>query len=384
MARSRSPISMEPLKSSSFFLQLQQKGRILRPFLCGLALVMPTSLLAEQVQGLSFEFDSLSYSEATSIHSIGGRWQDNVGSGDTAFTLDRLYLGYNYGPFSIQYVLRYDYYYDYANDTAQLIYLTKNQLPLRPGERYELYIGSDKTSSKGFRYGYSDWLRDDFKISAFLSLLELTELEQGELQGSAAVVNSNDYDFSFYSDVAYEDDPLYDRDSEQVSGYGYSFDLMAYYQVNQDWDINLEVFDLLSRMKVEDAPFTTATATSNVKNFDENGYVVFDPVVTGFEGNKSYSFEFNTQTHLAIGYRLFDDDRIVVQHHEFDSVNFQELSYVQRFGDKALSWSLIPELNVLGVSLQTPFFQFTLKTDDLDYEEMKYLHLSFQLYLTLG
>jgi hypothetical protein len=52
--------------------------------------LVPTSLSAKEIQRLGFEIDSLSYSEATSIHSIGGHWEDDVGAGDEALTLERL------------------------------------------------------------------------------------------------------------------------------------------------------------------------------------------------------------------------------------------------------------------------------------------------------
>ncbi len=375
---------MVALRFSNYFYQLHRKGRIIRPFLCGLLLVTAGPASADKNQRLGFEIHSFSYSEATSIHSIGGHWEDDVSSGDKALTVDRLYLGLLHGPFSIQYVQRYDAYYDYANDTARLLYQTENKLPLKQGDQYDLYISEDESASKGFRFGYSDWLRDDFKLSVYFSLLELTDLEQGELKGSASVVDSNDYDFSFYSDVVYEEDPLYERGKENVYGRGYSFDLAMHYLVNQNWDLGLQVLDLFSKMKVDDAPFTTAEASSGTKRFDEDGYVVFDPVVTGFEGYKSYSFEYNTQTHVVVGYRLKNSDSITLQHHDYYNLDFQEINYIQRFDEMELAWNLIPELNAIGFSIRTPSLKFILNTGNLDYDEMKYLQLSFQYYLTLG
>ena len=336
--------------------------------------------MAKETQRLGFEIDSFSYSEATSIHSYGGHWEDDVDAGDKALTVNRLYLGYFHGPFSIQYVMRYDAYYDYANDTARLKYLTDNKLPLQQGDQYDLYIGSDRSASKGFRFGYTSWLADNFEISAFLSLLELTDIEQGDLNGSATVVDDNDYDFNFHSDVVYEDDPLYERESEQVSGRGYSFDLAIHYIVDQNWDLKLEVYDLLSEMKVDDAPFTTGDATSDIKSFDEDGFVTFDPVVTGFEGNKSFTFEFNTQTHFAVGYRLANDDSFVFQHHHYLNIDFQELNYIQRFDEKEFALNLIPELKAFGASFRMPSFSINLMADDLDYEETKFLSFSLQYY----
>ena len=183
--------------------------------------------------------------------------------------------------------------------------------------------------------------------------------------------------------MVYEKDPLFERDTGQINGRGYSFDLALEYRIDQNWDLALEVLDIYSKMKVDDAPFTTATANSDTKNFDEDGYVVFDPVVTGFEGNKSFSFEFNTQTHLTVAYRLANDDRVLLKHHHYENLEFEEVNYVQQFDGWQLGWNLVPELEAVGFTVQSRYLVFRLNADRLDYEEMKYLDLLIHLNLPL-
>lgn len=380
MAEPRFPISTTLLKSSKPFTKLRQKGRVFRPFLYGLMTLVPVLGYCHESPRLSFEFDSVNYSEATSLHSVAGHWGDPVTSGNDTMSLSRLYLGYQQGSFSFQTVIRKDIYYRYANDTVRFVYLTANQLPLQENERYQLTIESDKSTSKGFRFGYNTWLRDDVEISAFISLLTATDLQHGSLNGSAMVVDSNDYDFSFYSDLVYRKDPLYDRETEKLSGKGYSFDLSLLFRVNEYWDITIDLFDLAGELKFNNATFTTADATSDIKNFDENGFVIFDPVISGIEGNKSFTYKFNRQYHLAIDYKLLDKHSIVFKHHHYKNLNFQQLHYVQRFGSSQLDWNVIPELKAFGVTFKTPYFSIGLVTDDLDYKKMKFLSIHSQFH----
>ncbi len=371
---------MVPSKSSKPFSQLKQKGRGLRPFFYLSMILVPALGYCQENSELSFEFNSVNYSEATSLHSISGHWGDSVTAGDEAISLSRLYLTYQHGAFSLQYVMRYDTYYRYANDTAHFLNLTENQLPLQVNDQFELYIGADKSASKGFRFGYNTWLKEDVEITAFFSLLKPTNLQYGSLNGSAIVIDSNDYDFSFNSDLVYQDDPLYGRETENLSGQGYSFDLAFHYIVNERWNINLELFDLAGKLEIDDAAFTTADATSDIKNFDENGFVIFDPAISGIEGNKSFTFKFNMQSHLTLDYKLSNENSIVFQHHHYTNINFQELNYVQRSYTNQLAWNLIPELKAFGITFKTPNYSISLTMDNLDYKKMKFFSISSQLY----
>jgi len=371
---------MAPLKSSKPFSQSKQKGRILRPFLWILITLIPILGYGKESSQLSFEFDSVNYSEATSLHSIAGEWSDSITPGDEALSVSRLYLGYQQGPFSFQYVERIDIYYNYANETVRFISLVENQQPLQVNDQYQLYIETDKLASRGFRFGYNTWLRDDIEIKAFFSLLTPTDIEKGSLNGSAMVVGTSDFDFDFHSDLVYKDDPLYGRATQELSGQGYSIDLAFHYIVSEKWDINLEFFDLVGEIKFDDVAFTTADATSNIKTFDENGYVIYNPVITGLEGNKSFTYKFNTQSHLAVAYNLANNNSIVLQHHQYKNTSFQELNYVQRFDPNQLAWNFIPKINAFGFTFKTPNFSFGLTTDNLDYKKTKFLSLSTQLY----
>ena len=373
---SRFPTSTVRLKFSSQRGLNKSKGRILRPFLYGLLLILSAPGSADDKRRLTVSLESVNYSEATSIRSLSGEWDDEITSGDNALSYSRVYIGYEQDAFSIQYLQRFEAVFEFDNDTARFIYQIENQLDLKPGEKYKLDIRPKRAASKGIRLGYKNQFRKDINASVFVSLLQPFYILDGDLDGSAEAIASNDYDFEFKSDLVYKEDPLFERGSENISGTGYAVDLFFRYAINDRWQAALDLVDIAGELRIDDAPFTTATASSDIKSFDENGYVVYDPVVRGIEGNKDYTYQFDLQTHLSLGYLLSDRYSITLQHHEYKNFAFQELLIDQSTERGLIRWHLLPELRAAGISYLTTNLMLGISLDDFDYKETKYLALT--------
>lgn len=371
----RLPTSTERLKSSRRNFAGRLKGRIFRPFFRVLLGFLPVTGHCGENEKLTIEFESVSYSEATSLYSIAGNWSDRVSSGNDALSFTRLSVGIENGPISLQYIQRSDSIFKFANDTARFIYQIENRQSLTPGEIYELEIHPKRQASHGIRMGYTSQVHENVGVSVFLSLLSPSNILDGEVKGSAVAVAANDYDFDFSSDLVYRDDPLYDRDGTRLTGDGYAVDLFIRYAINERWHMNLDFIDLAGELSINDAPFTVASATSDVKTFDEDGYVVFNPVITGLEGNRDITYEFDTQVHLSLSYLLSNKHSLVVQHHQYKNVGYQEIQFVQSANQRKFSWHLVPEIGAAGVSYTTTEFMIGLTVDDFDRKKMKYLAL---------
>ncbi|MCK5662383.1 MAG: hypothetical protein KAI17_02805, partial [Thiotrichaceae bacterium] len=300
--------------------------------------------------------------------------------GDKALSVSRMTLGFEYKKYSFETIVRDDSYYDFDNETAQFIYLTNNKIPLENGKDYALYIKPDKSSSVGLRFGINQDITPRLKLSGFVSILKATDLVYGELNGHAMAINSNDYDFFFSSELYYEDDPLFERETDAISGFGYAIDLIVDYTINDKWRINLELLDVVGELSFDDAPYTSAEATSDIKVFDENGYLTYDPVISGVELNKDFVYQFNMQTHLSVSYQLSDKNNLVFEHYRLAGFDYQKLSLLQKIGRNQVSWILIPELSTAGIKFEHPNFSIGVETDSLDYKKMKYLSITSQLF----
>jgi hypothetical protein len=335
---------------------------------------------ADEKGKVIFQFDTLNYSEATSIRSISGEWDDTVSKGDMAISLSRLSVGYEIKNFSIQYLKRYDNYINYAEDTIQFLYLSENQFPLTSGEQYDLYIKARTSASHGLKIGYKLPVSNQLMVSGYFSLLSADKLSAGSLNGQVETISNSDYDFNFHSDMVFHDDPLYDRKTQSLSGDGYSVDLGISYTPNEYWKLNLDILDLTGELSFSKAPYTTADATSAVKQYDENGYVIYDPVIRGIEGYKKYSYEFDRQIHLSVLYTISERLELEIKHHNFRNIEYQEIFLNQAMGENILSWQLIPRLSALGLSFSNSVYTLGIASDSFNYKKMKYLSIQGGLY----
>jgi len=371
------------LKSFNPAIGVTNKGRNFRPLFYVLFLRFPTLAFAEDNQRLMLEFDSSSYSEASSLYSISGHWNDRVSSGTEAWSSSRLVLGYRRGAISIQSVFRDDSYYHFDNQTAQFIYQTENHLPLTINQHFRLDIEPDRISSKGIRLGYTAALKPELKVSAFISLLYPVRMTQGRLAGEAVALNSNDYDFNFATDLVYAVDPLFDRTTGQLSGRGYSVDVLFNYVWDDHWTVDLQLLDIAGEIVFDDAPYTRADATSSVKVYGEDGYLTYDPVISGIEGFRYYRYKFQMKTHLKLGYQFHNSNRVMLEHHRVFGFGYQKLIFEQHLESGQLSWKLIPALKAAGLSYRNKSFSIGVESDQLSTKKMKYLSLNASIYWSL-
>ncbi len=331
-------------------------------------------------QRISFVFDSHSYSPATSLNSIAGEWNDKVGDGRQAWSVSRWLLGYQRADYSIQALWRDDTLFRFDNETARFVFMTENHLPLTTGQQYPLSIKADKASSRGVRFGVRHRFAQQQQLGLFISVLRPERLVQGYLQGQAQAIGSNDYDFQFASDLTYDRDPLFDRASDGLSGLGYSLDLSGDFRLDDDWRVNLQWLDIAGGMRIKQAPFTIAHASSDVKQFGADGYLTYDPVVSGRDGVKTWYYHFHPQLYLQLEYRLSAARHVMLEHHSVFNFRYQKLALSQKLGPVGVTVSWIPRMQALGLALAGKHFSIGLESDRLSLRQIKYLGLSGQLY----
>ncbi len=358
------------------------KGRLCRPFFYLILFVMPCIGDTQNHRQLNFHFESTSYSEVSSLYSVSNQWKDRVTSGNDVWSSSRLTIGYQHKNFILQSISRADIHYKFANETAQFLQLTKNHRELEVGKNYLLSIYPENLSATGLRFGFKTDINNNLEFTALFSLLQPTDLLQGRLDGNTTVIQSNDYDFNFSSDLMYENDPLFDRATENISGNGYAVDLKLFYRVTDNWSLNLDLMDIMGEISFENIPYTVAEATSDVKNFDDEGYVIYAPVISGIESTKNYRHQLELQSKLSINYQLSAGHSINYQHHSLMGLNIDKFIYAQRISTNQLNWFLIPEFQAVGFSFRHPNFSIGLETDNIDVKKMKYLSLNTHLFWT--
>lgn len=263
--------------------------RLLLPlFFCHYLLLSPLSSADEYPIKPYFIFDSFSYSETVSIKSTFDSWEgDNFESGERQWTWNWVELGVQYKHWGVGVVQRYDYDLRFSEQTAEFLWLTKNKKDLPVGKRYSLDLKANAIHSSGLRISFADSFTTAFNYRIGLSYLQASYTLDGQIKGDATATSGSDYDFQASVDYAYSEDILFDRHVTQPEGKGFSLDVMFNYQLTPELYWQFQVRDLFARLYWDNSPYTQGRATSDRKEYDENGYVSFNPILEGYEGIKS-------------------------------------------------------------------------------------------------
>ena len=265
---------------------------------------------------------SLSYSEPIAISSMLDQWSPPFKGGNTALTYDKAEVGISGQGWQLGVLTRYDYLMTFTDQTAELYFLTKNHLPLATGKTYPLRIDVRNQFSRGLRLGFQRQMTSSLHAGAAISYLQGISLTEGSIQGSALVTANNDYDFHFNTNYVYSRDVLFGRDVQAPQGNGYSLDVKLDWQVNKRLAGQLTVVDLLGKLYWNNAPYTTATASSATKTYDADGYVRYNPAISGFESNKDFVQTLPRKIFVATQYQWNAKAELLAELQDLDIVRF--------------------------------------------------------------
>jgi hypothetical protein len=298
-------------------------------FLIGLmALCTVINAAASEYQPYA-DIQSITYSQPISIASMLGEWNPPFKGGDRALTYNKAELGVMGNGWQLGVFKRYDYLLTFSRQTARLYYLTDNHLPLEPGTQFPLRIEAHQQLSRGLRLGFNRRLSASLKIGLAASYLQGQALIDGKLKGNALVTAATDYDFQFDTDYTYSRDVLFERHVRAPQGDGYSLDLKLDWQANERLHGQLGIVDLIAKIYWNNAPYTTATASSATKTYDEDGYVRYQPSISGYESNQDFVQDLPRKIFLSAQYQWSRDRELLAE--------VQDLS-IRRFTSIGMGW----------------------------------------------
>lgn len=233
-------------------------------------------------------FESFAHSEPIAIKAITKQWDAPLHNGDMALAFGRAEIGVGWNQWRLGVFRRHDYFYEFSPDTAYLKHSSENNLPLDTGKQLDIYIEANSIIANGVSLTHS-FVLAKANVDVRLSYLKGRELTSGQLAGNAEVLAENDYDLMFDVDYFYSEDELFDREVVRPQGEGYSVDINIDWSFDSRWNFTLTVNDLLAKLFWKNAPRTMATGNTATKVYDEAGYVVFNPVISGLETDQNYA-----------------------------------------------------------------------------------------------
>lgn len=322
--------------------------------------------------------DSLTYTQPIAIKSMLHDWQPPFVGGDTALSYDKLEIGIQWNDWQLGLFERHDYQLAFSPDTAEIVYLTENHLPLPTGRDYELRIHARNNVSRGLRAGFHQTLLPTLNFGLAVSYLQGVSLTDGQINGTASVIAANDYDFHFDTRYHYSRDVLFERSVSAPSGQGYSLDLHLDWRPNQRFNASLDAIDLAARIYWRNAPVTDAVASSATKSYDEDGYVRYEPAISGREAYENFTQTLPRKLLFNSQYHYNDTVSLLAEWHDYGVADFVNLGLGWQQGLNGLFQTLYnPQTQALILRYRNQALSLELGSDQLDPARARFFSLQF-------
>ncbi len=228
--------------------------------------------------------DSQFISEPEPIKTTLDKWGKDFNSRERQWAVTHAELGVRLGGVEVSALSRAQI--DLRMNSEAVAYYGKiaRKEPLQEGESIPVAVHVDGFLGNGMRLGYRHQA-NTWSLSGGGSLFRTSYLMTGGLDGYFHSEAEDDYSFEANVNYAYYRDVIFDRpDIDQASGLGWAFDVAGEWQVTPDIELKFRAEDLFAKIRWDDAPYTKAQANTDNKSYDEDGYAVFAPTISGTEG----------------------------------------------------------------------------------------------------
>jgi len=327
--------------------------------------------------------DSFTVSESVPITDIvEDEWDSPIKNGDTAFSYNWAEIGATYKGFGLGYLARYDYELEYSKDTAEFYHLVNNKKALPIGKEFNLLLVAKHTYSEGLRLSYQFQIHKELEFTIGGSYLKGLKLTEGKLSGSATAIAKNDYDFKADVNYYYSKDVLFKRKVKTPEGVGYSIDTQLNWNVWRDLSMHLQIVDLVGSIYWNNTPNTTAVATSDIKEYDENGYVKYNPVLKGNMPNQDFTQKLNPRVNLQFNYAIDSSAKLLGQIYNFEPGSFYQIGGEYAFKPQNRVQILYMfDTNAVSLGYVGKYLEFGITSDSFNIEKSYIFALKLNVHL---
>lgn len=343
-----------------------------------LVLMLPGSLIASPIKPY-FSFSSESFAEPMAIDDFVHGLDGKPDKGEVAYTSSSVEGGITWqrgnSVISFSGIYRYDYFLKFSDDTIKLLHDINQKIHPYPGDTFDIELEAEQIRAQGIKLGITK-VYENLRLYSAVSILDADKFLSGQITGTITAESNNSYLGSISLDDVYSEDPLLDRQTTQPSGMGYSMDFAVQYAFLKQYRIELMIKDLFSSIRWEDAPYTIATAENASLIYDSEGQLNKPPVLTGYEGYKTYDqrlpvkinsrlvyFQHSISYQIGLTYNEYLTDLQLGSSYEFSNFN---LGIGYKIQQKALS-----------LSFRKNGYYFTFQTDTLPLDQSQSIGLFF-------
>jgi hypothetical protein len=274
---------------------------------------------------------------------------------------------------------RYEWFTKYSGDTMDLYGRTTNGLDLENLRHYQIDLSAQHFNASGLRLGYTQSL-GQFAFYAAGSLLSGSDMMAGTISGDALLNSTCGDSFDCYTgdlelDYFYSEDAIFGRKtSKPRSVYGYTFDVGASW-TNERWHVSGFIQDVFSEIAWENAPYTTANATTATVE-EKNGKVKLNPVITGYEGNDYFLQSLPKKYSSTIAFAVTPRSTVHIDGFHSYGATVGNIGYL--FAKHQMLWGAkyYPLQQVLGASIAHKYFSISAAANPFDLNSSEIIELS--------
>lgn len=298
---------------SAFFLFLLVFAGFLPPAFAQYPASFNPATLAQGTNSAFFDMKGFGADDAVPLEAIflNKGWNGPFSPHDTNH-LDMFWnsdVGVSYKTWRLAAIYRGELFLQANRDAIELLRMIELKQNLPVGKTFNVNLNARGFAAEGLEvskgFDLSPLGIKGLSIGVTARYLKGQMIQQGSLTGTVVPQTAKSYDFNLFLDYVYNHNYIYNRpDTVPGTGDGYSFDIGLKYVLNPSLSGELIVRDLLGRIYWHKTPFTTATATSQTKFFDENGYMQFRPTISGYESYKDFTQYIPLKTDATITYTL--------------------------------------------------------------------------------
>lgn len=329
----------------------------------------------------SYSF-AFAYSEPVAVDALINDWNDKLDSGDIAFTHDRFEAGARYKGLRVAKVLRYDYIIKFNNQTAEAVYLDKNDLEIDPQANYSLYLAPQHVRSSGLLLGYSWQILPQLLVDISVTKLDGLQLldgrvsasivgadfEEKDLDRANAKINyhysepklSEDGERYFYNQNLNDFEPW---DPSEPKGQGWASDIRVHWKINANFELDLLVEDLYHKISWEQTPFTRDNYV-----FDPEVHIL--PIFRGKLGLEEFNQSLSSRKHFKLRYNYSDRLGSEIYLYQANQESFPRLSINYQW--LWTQWQLTYDFHAkaTGISIINKYVKLDVLSDNLnDYKK---------------
>lgn len=195
-----------------------------------------------------------------------------------------------------------EYTFEINDSTLNLLKKIINKNSISVGESYNILANLEGYSVFGGMLSKKINL-ERLDILLNFKVLYGIDLQKGKLSGIFSRLDEESYQFNLNLEYSYNKNLLYKRNDLILGrGFGLSFDLDIFLKLNPRLLITISLIDLYGIIFWKDIPFTEATANSNREYYDEYGNIVFQPLISGYEGYRDFKMSIPQKEIFSLSY----------------------------------------------------------------------------------